>query len=247
MATESKMMETESKGLIATRKFENAGMAFFQRVLLWAIPGLAIPFNFDLPSHFGLVMLREQYLAIVLSLVLCSVFLLVPAGRRASLVKAPWYDLILALLSAVAGGYLVLFYPSIVNEVGELTPDKIAMGAMAILLIMEACRRLIGWILVIIAGIFIFYAHYAHFFPGVLNAKGISWSKIAVHLFIDPNALLGIPLDIAASIVVAFIVFGQAFSISGGGDFFTDVAMSAMGRFRGGAAKISVLSSALFG
>lgn len=240
-------METESRGLVASRKFDNAGMALFQRLLLWAIPVLAIPFNFELPSRFGLVMLREQYLAIILALVLSAVFLSVPGSRRASLVRASWYDFLLAALSVVVGGYVVLFYPQIVTEAGELTPEKVFMGALAILLIMEACRRVIGWVLVIVAGIFVLYAHYAYLFPGPLQARGISWSKIAVHLFIDPNALLGIPLDIAATIVVAFIVFGQAFSSTGGGDFFTDLAVATMGRFRGGAAKISVLSSALFG
>jgi TRAP transporter 4TM/12TM fusion protein len=229
------------------RTLKAPGMRLFQRLMLWAIPLLALLFNFEVPSYLGAAMLQEQYLGMILVLVLTSVFLSMPAGRRASREQAPWYDLILALLGVLVGAYLVIFYPRIVNEIGELTPDKVILGAIAILLVMEACRRMTGWVLVIIAAVFILYAHYAYLFPGLLNAKGISWSRLAVHLFIDPNSLLGIPLAIVSTIVVAFILFGQVLYASGGGDFFTDLAMAVMGRFRGGAAKISVLASALFG
>jgi TRAP transporter 4TM/12TM fusion protein len=222
-------------------------MQWFQRLLLWAIPVFALLYNFEVPSRLGTPVLQEQYLGLILILVLTSIFLSVPASRRASRVRVPWYDLILALLSVLAGGYLVIFYPSIVNEMGELTPDKILFGAVAILLVMEACRRMSGWSLLVIAACFIFYAHYSYVFPGVLNAKGISWSKLAVHLYIDPNSLLGTPLAIVSTIVVPFILFGQVLYACGGSDFFTNLAMALLGRFRGGAAKISVAASALFG
>src|SRR3989337_1195161 len=138
----------------------------------------------------------------------------------------------LTLLSFAVGGYLVLFYPRMVNELGELTADKIILGALAILLVMEACRRMSGWVLIILAALLMFYAHFAYLFPGILNARGISWSKLAVHLFIDPNSLLGIPLAIAATTVVSVIVFGQFLYASGGGDFFTQLAMTLIARFR---------------
>ena len=229
------------------RKFSNPRLRLIQRLLLWGIPVFAVLFNFEIPSRLGAAMLQEQYLGIILILVLTSVFLSMPAGRRASRQKAPWYDLVFSFLSIVVGLYLVVFYPRIVNEIGELTPDKVILGSIALLLVMEANRRMTGWVLIILAAVFILYAHFSYLFPGILNARGISWSKIVVHLFIDPNSLLGIPLAIVSTIVVAFILFGQVLFASGGGEFFTDLAMSVMGRFRGGAAKISILASALFG
>jgi len=238
---------SEIEGLSRLRTLKHPAMRLFQRSLLWWIPLFALLYNFDLPSRFGLALLQEQYLGSVLILVLGSIFLSKPAHRAASREHAPWYDLFLALLSFSVGGYLVLFYPRMVNELGELTADKIILGTLAILLVMEACRRMSGWVLIILSALLMFYAHYAFLFPGILNARGISWSKLAVHLFIDPNSLLGIPLAIAATTVVSFIVFGQFLYASGGGDFFTQLAMTLMGRFRGGAAKISVLASALFG
>ena len=196
---------SELEGLSRLRKLKHPAMRFVQRFLLWGIPVSALLFNFDLPSYLGVALLQEQYLAFVLILVLGSIFLSKPAHRAAPRDHLPWYDMLLTLLSFAAGGYLVLFYPSMVNELGELTADKIILGTIAILLVMEACRRMSGWVLILLGALFMFYAHYAYLFPGVLNARGISWSRLAVHLFIDPNSLLGIPLAIAATTVVSFI------------------------------------------
>lgn len=243
MAKELAEMESGAR----FRRFTNPALRLIQHSFLLAIPFFALLFNFDIPSILGVAMLQEQYLGIILILVLTSVFLAMPAGRGMSRSKVPWYDLVFSLLSIVVGLYLVIFYPRIVNEIGEMTPDKVILGSIAIVLVMEAGRRMTGWVLVILAAVLILYAHYSYLFPGILNAKGISWSRIAVHLFIDPNSMLGIPLAIVSTIVVSFIFFGQVLFASGGGDFFTDLAMAAMGRFRGGAAKIAILASALFG
>lgn len=229
------------------RTLKSPAARAIQRSLLASMPVVALLAIFDTPSRLGMAILDEQYLGVMLSLVLISSFLAMPATLRSPADRAPWYDLVLCVLSAVVGGYLIIFYPIIVNQIGELTWDKIILGAVAIGLVLEATRRLTGWILLIIAGFFILYAHYSEFFPGMFYAKGISWSQIAVHLYIDPNSLLGIPLAIVASIVIAFIFFGQMLLASGGGDFFTDLAKCALGRSRGGAAKISLLASALFG
>ena len=238
-------MKPEGEGRF--RRANSVWLRWVQRLLLMAIPVCSLLFAFDIPGRLGAAMLQEQFLGIVLILVLTSSFLSMPASPSASRRGVPWYDATLCLLSLVVGGYLVLYYPRIVNEIGELTADKVILGALAILLSMEACRRMTGWVLLVISAVFILYAHYSYLFPGMLNARGISWSKLAVHLYIDPNSLLGIPLTIVATIVVAFILFGQMLFAAGGADFFTDIATALLGRFRGGAAKMSIVSSALFG
>jgi len=240
-------MVLELEGEARFRTLRQPGLRLLCRVLLCAIPVTALIFNFDIPSRLGAALLQEQFLGIILILVLAAVFLLVPANRRSPKDRPTWLDGILVFLSVVVGGYLALFYPTIVNEIGELTPEKVVLGAISFLLVMEACRRMSGWWLVIFIAIFVFYAHYSYLFPGLLNARGISWSKLAVHLYIDPNSLLGTPLSIGATTVIAFILFGQVLYATGGGQCFTDFAMVVMGRFRGGAAKIAILGSALFG
>ena len=229
------------------RRIETRWVRLLQRLLLMAIPILSLLFGFNVPSRMGMAILQEQFLGVILIAVLASVFIARPATARSSRTRIPWYDTILVLLSVAVGGYLAVYYPRIVNDIGVMTPDKVILGTIALVLVMEASRRITGWVLLIISAVFIFYAHFSYLFPGMLYARGIPWSRIVVHLYIDPNSLLGIPLTIVANVVIGFILFGQVLFTSGGGQFFTDIATSLLGRFRGGAAKMSVVSSGLFG
>ena len=115
------------------------------------------------------------------------------------------------------------------------------------MLIFEATRRVAGWALVWVGVACILYAKLADFFPGLFAAKGASWARIVSYLYLDSNGLLGVPLTVAASVVVAFIFFGQALYAVGGDKFITDIALIVMGKYRGGPAKVAVVSSALFG
>ena len=83
--------------------------------------------------------------------------------------------------------------------------------------------------------------------PEPLTAKSAGWARLAVYLYLDANALFGVALTVAATVVVAFVLFGQALSAVGGDRFLTDLALVAMGRYRGGPAKVAVVSSTLFG
>ncbi|MGH7277575.1 MAG: TRAP transporter permease, partial [Candidatus Rokuibacteriota bacterium] len=135
----------------------------------------------------------------------------------------------------------------IAYQLAVLTWDKVFLGVLAIGLVLEATRRLVGWALVWVAVAAILYANLGWALPGLLYAKGSSWERIAVYLYLDAGGVFGIALSVTASIVVAFILFGQALYAVGGDRFLTDIALVAMGRFRGGSAKVAVVSSTLFG
>ena len=197
----------------------------------------ALPFTF----------FNEQYLGLFLALGLAPVFLAVRASPRGSAGSVPWYDWLGALGSLLVGGYIVVFYPSLAYSLGVLSTDKLALGAVAMVLVLEAVRRLAGWALMWIAAACILYAKFAWLLPGMLYAKGSPWGRIAVYLYLDTNGILGLPLAVTASIVVAYIFFGQALQAVGGDKFLSDLALVAMGRYRGGAAKMSVVSSSLYG
>jgi TRAP transporter 4TM/12TM fusion protein len=141
----------------------------------------------------------------------------------------------------------MVMYPSIAYRLGVLSPERWILGGLAILLILEATRRVAGWALLWVGLTCIMYAKFAYVFPGLFAAKGATWLRIASYLYLDSNGLLGVPLTVAASVVVAFILFGQALYAVGGDRFITDIALIAMGKYRGGPAKVSVVSSALFG
>jgi len=201
----------------------------------------------NLPLYVGLSFYLQQYLAIFFSLVMALVFLLVPARKKMAMDKLPWYDALLAILSLIIGFYLAIFYKEIVVELGLLIPIRVALGVVAVFLVLEATRRLIGWPFLIIVISFIFYALFTSLFPGVLYGKSIPWPRLANYLYLDPQGILGTAIEVVATVVFGFVLFGQTLFRTGGGQFFIDAALSLLGRFRGGPAKVSILSSSLFG
>jgi TRAP transporter 4TM/12TM fusion protein len=120
-------------------------------------------------------------------------------------------------------------------------------GLAAVLLILETVRRLVGWTLIVVAVIFMLYGHYAYLAPGLLNARGVSWQRLFTFLYLDNNSILGIPIGVAGIMVVGFLFFGSAMFMVGGGEFLSDLALALMGKQRGGAAKVAVIASGMFG
>jgi len=218
-----------------------------ERFLLICIPVNGVVTILDVFLSFGKSVWIEQYLAVFLGLVMGLVPLLVPATKTSPRDKLPWYDALLAVLGLVLGLYVVLFYPDIVTTSGLTPLDRTIMGAIAILFILECCRRLLGWALVVIVAMFVLYGHFSYLLPGPLYSRGVPWIRLANYLYLDPGALFGLPLRIVGTTVLAFIFFGRLFFSTGGGNFLSGAATSLMGRFRGGAAKASVVASSAFG
>ena len=123
----------------------------------------------------------------------------------------------------------------------------LVIGILVFLLVMEALRRTTGLVLFSIVLIFVGYALVGDLVPAPLTGRTIELVGLLPYLGFDTNAALGTQMSVAASIVVLFIFFGQLLVMAGCGDIFIDMAMAGMGRRRGGAAKISVISSAIFG
>ena len=218
-----------------------------ERLLLCAAAAVGAAWAGELHIQLGLAVFKEQYLGLFLALALPAVFVGVKARSAEPGDRVPWYDWVLALAVFAVGAYLLVRFPVMAFQLGVLSADKVWLGAAAVLLVLEATRRLVGWSLVILGGGFIVYAKFAYLLPGVLYARGSSWERIAAYLYLDASGMLGLPLTVAAEIVVAFILFGSALYAVGGDKFLTDLALCAMGRYRGGSAKVAVVSSSLFG
>lgn len=215
------------------------------RILLALLPVLGTIHILDLPVYFGVLIWREQYLGFFLGAVLSAIYLNVIPSKGSPTDRLPWYDAVLAALGLLSGLYIAFFFPQ--RTLGIKPPFEPYLGGLAILLILEATRRLLGWILVIIAGCFIFYAKYAHLFPNVLYNYGVPLERLTTYLYLDANAVLGIALETAATTVLAFVFLGTMLFEAGGAKFFTDLAQCVMGQYRGGPAKISVAASGMFG
>lgn len=217
------------------------------KVLLGAIPAMCIIFAIDVHTYLGFMVYKEQYLGIFLALFLSSTFLNIPISKRSSRDKVPWYDVILAIVPFVIFGNIALFYGDLVLTAGFATIDRAIMGLIAVLLVFEAARRVAGYPLVIVGGLLVLYARFAYLMPGLLNAKGVSWQRLFVSLYLDPNSLLGIPTGVAGTMVVGFLFFGVCLFVVGAGEFLSNIAVALMGRQKGGAAKVAVIASGLFG
>ncbi|MDP2603898.1 MAG: TRAP transporter permease [Deltaproteobacteria bacterium] len=201
----------------------------------------------QLQPYLNLTFFKEQFLGLFFGLGVAGVFIRVKVHPRESGRRVPWYDWLGFAGSLLTGGYVMVMYPSIAYRLGILAPERWLLGGLAVLLILEATRRVAGSVLAGLGAVCILYTKFGYLLPGILYTQGFSWQRIATYLYLDSSGILGIPLTVAASVVVAFILFGQALYAVGGDKFITDVALIAMGRYRGGSAKVSVVSSALFG
>ena len=217
------------------------------RTLLVTITVLGSLWALEIHHHFEVTFFKQQYLALFLALGLSSVFLAVRAFPKQTGDQVPWYDWLLAIGGLAIGLYVTILYPTIAYRLGILSPDRWIFGGLAILLLLEATRRVAGGTLAWLALGVILYTRFAEYMPGIFYSKSPSWARIASYLYLDSNAMLGLPIDVAAGVVVAFILFGQALYAVGGDKFLTDLALIATGRYRGGPAKVSVVSSAFFG
>lgn len=210
-------------------------LAIISASLLWA---------FDLFGILGLSIFNEQYMAGILGLALAIVYL--PATDRASRAKQI-SGLAAALLSLLVCTYLAVEYPDLIATMVLDPTPSIVIGVFLIPLLAEALRRTAGPSLVVILVAALLIGVTAHWLPGQLTGRQVSADRLIGYLTLDPNGILGLPLLVTSTVVVAFVLFGALLNVAGGGNFFTDLALTAMGRFRGGTAKIAILASALFG
>lgn len=218
-----------------------------ERTLLGLTAAVGALWALEVQHLLPVALFKEQYLGLFLGLTLAAVFVSVKARAGEPGHRVPWPDRALALAAALVGGYVAVLYPRLAYTLGLLEWDRVVLGALAVGLVLEATRRLVGWALVWVALGALLYARFAWLLPEPLFAKGSSGPRLVVYLYLDANGLFGVPLNVTASIVVAFILFGAALYAVGGDRFLTEVALLAMGRFRGGPAKVAVVSSTLFG
>jgi len=208
----------------------------------------AVAWATDLFRMVGLVFYTEQYLGGMLAIAIPLVYLAVPAGRgRYRTGRVPWYDGLAAALGVAAGAYAAYRFPILTELVTARPLDGMVTGAVMLVLLTEGLRRTVGTVLTLVVVFFLLFTLVGHLVPGILQGRPVAFGKLVYYLAWDTSAVLGTPMRIVTTIVVAFVLFGQLLFKSGGSAFFTDIAMVLMGRYRGGPAKISVFASALFG
>lgn len=182
-----------------------------------------------------------------LGFVITLAYLLYPATSKSNRKKISILDYIFSGMFFCIVAYYVTNYNEIINRSGSYSQTDIIVGILGIILVMEACRRVVGWPIVIIATTFICYAFFGRNIPGFLNHRGYGLERIATHLFYTTEGIIGLPLGTCSTFIFLFILFGAFLEKTGIGQFFIDVANSIAGFAAGGPAKVAVLTSALQG
>jgi len=210
---------------------------------------IAISFSvFVIYSMITLKVQELQLLALFLSFTLALAFIRYPLHPGRSDYK-PFLliDLLLVVLSFLVGLYILVEYWDFIERVGIPTQWDIAFSFAALFLILEATRRTVGLPLLIIVLVFLFYTFLGHLLPPPLSHKGYDLERITTTFYMTQNGIFGVALKTMSQYIFLFIAFGAFFSISGGTEFFIDLASSIFGRLRGGPAKIAVVSSGMMG
>ena len=200
----------------------------------------------QIPYYFGKAFYQEQFLAIVLGLALALVYNALDRGGKPHSKFSP-IDAALGLVGLCAASWIAWRWDVLLMDVSYRTPETLVLSAIMLVLVLEGLRRATGWGLLSVVLFFFAYATVAHLMPEMLRGKPQNPEGLLVYLAFDPSALYGTPLVVGSTIVIMFIWLGDLLIRSGGGEFFKDIAVAAMGRRRAGPAKICVVGSALFG
>jgi TRAP transporter 4TM/12TM fusion protein len=159
----------------------------------------------------------------------------------------PMFDWLLGIGALVSALYVPWIYDQLAFRIGNPLPIDVIMGTILLVTLFEAVRRSMGWPLPFIALLFIGYAYFGQSMPGIFVHPGSDWSGIVNHLYLSSQGVYGTALGVISTYVFHFVLFGVMAQRIGLGQLFIDLATALTGRFSGGPAKVSVVSSALLG
>ncbi len=195
---------------------------------------------------FQLTAMNQRVPHVVIGAVL--IFLVYPFRKQGLREKPGLFSKILAGVIVAIGFYVLLNWFKKVGAAGtELPQHELVMGAVLIILLIEAARRAVGWAFPLVAMTILLYARFGEILPDILAHKDYEWERIIGSMFITTDGIFGMLAGISATFIFLFILFGSMLREAGGGDFFIDLAYGFLGHVRGGPAKVAVVASSMFG
>ncbi len=194
-------------------------------------------------SPLSTIILRSVHVGFLLLLT----FLLF--GWRAGRVRMtiPWYDWCLGLLAFALSFYHWIFEADLIQRAGDPSIADLTVGVLVIALLFEGARRIMGWALPVMCGIFIPYALFGRSLPGFLQHRGFDFDQVVDQLYLGTEGIYGVPTFVSATYIFLFILFGAFLERAGMIKLFNDVALGTVGHQQGGPAKVAVISSGLMG
>jgi len=225
----------------------------FETYLVGALGVAWALFQLALPSVIILDSTKSR--AIHLAFAMAMLFLLLPMMRKprkylsyfAMLDRVPVLDYVLAVVGALSALYLAVYCDEIAMRSGTPTTLDLVAGGTLVVLLLEATRRSMGPALPVIALLFTLYAFLGPWMPDFMSHRGASLTKYLSNISLSTEGIYGIPLDVSTRIVFLFVLMGALLDTAGAGKFFTDLALSILGPFKGGAAKAAIAASGATG
>jgi TRAP transporter 4TM/12TM fusion protein len=214
----------------------------------YVINGICILFAvFQLyTATFGILDAHLQR-AIHLAFGFLLIFLLYPTRQSWSKRKMNPLDVVFAVVSACSALYIVVNYNELVLRAGMNTETDFIIGLIGTVMVFEAARRVVGWPMIIVAFVFMMYAFFGPYVPGIMAHRGVGVQEMFDHLFFTTEGIFGTPMGVSSTFIYLFILFGAYLEATGLGKFFIDLANALAGWAAGGPAKVAVLSSGLMG
>ncbi len=188
--------------------------------------------------------------SIHLGAILVLTFLLKPAfasARKDRLNVWVVIDWLLVAASIYCTAYICINLTDIFERQGDWLATDRVVSIVGTLLVLEACRRVIGGVMTGICAVAMLYAYFGPWMPELIIHKGYSIERITTTLWLTTEGIFGLPIGVAATFVFVFVLFGAFLESTGGGNFFIELAYALTGRFSGGPAKTSVVASGFMG
>ena len=154
---------------------------------------------------------------------------------------------LLGFMGIATAGYQFFLYDDVTSRYGSITGYEIPIAILAIILLLDATRRTIGWSMVGLAIFFLLYAYFGREFPGALAHRGYDLERILEQVYLGADGIYGMPLGVSATFVIIIVVLGALLEKTGASGVLMDVAVSMTRKSRGGPAKAAVVGSSLMG
>ena len=174
-------------------------------------------------------------------------FLIYRVTRDHTRSSVPWYDWLLAGIGFALAFYHMIFEIRLIQTSGDPSVVDLIVGAVAVVILFEAARRIMGYALPLICLGFIIYALIGRSLPAPFGHRGYDISHIIERLFLGTEGIYGIPTLVSSTYIFLFILFGAFLEKAGMINLFNDIAMGTVGHTKGGPAKVAVFSSGLMG
>jgi TRAP transporter 4TM/12TM fusion protein len=174
-------------------------------------------------------------------------FLIHPVSRAADRRRIAWYDALLAAGAFALALYHLVFEADLITRAGDPSRTDLIVGAIVVILLFDAARRVLGMALPLIAGLFLLYGLFGQYLPGFLAHRPYGYDQIIEQLYLGTEGIYGIPTLVSATYIFLFILFGTFLEHAGMISLFNSVALGFVGHARGGPAKVAVISSGMMG